>query len=91
MRATSVAGKQGTSFGQTLLERDHVAVSPRAGSVSTIGPLLVIPILTSGTFSVTIPRSRRWFNSAEDLSVLLHGYGRTAGTCCNVRSTIKRH
>jgi hypothetical protein len=54
MRATSVAGKQGTSCGQTLLERDHVAVSPRARSVSTIGPLPVIPILTFGTVSVSI-------------------------------------
>jgi hypothetical protein len=35
-----------------------VAVSPRSGSVSTIGPLLVIPILTSGVVSVTISRSR---------------------------------
>ncbi len=58
MRATRVAGKQDASCGQTSLERDHVAVSPRAGSVSTIGPLLVIPILTFGTASLTIMQSK---------------------------------
>jgi hypothetical protein len=58
MRATWVAGKQGASCGQTSLERDHVAVSPRAESVSTIGPLMVIPILTSGMDGGTIYGSR---------------------------------
>jgi hypothetical protein len=67
MRATRVAGKQGALCGQTSLERDHAAVSPRAGSVSTIGPLLVIAVLTFGTVSVRIRRSSRWLNSAEDL------------------------
>ena len=38
-----------------------------------MGALIVLSILTSGTVSVTIILSRRWFNSAEDLNGALHG------------------
>ena len=54
-------------------KRDHAAVSPWAEAVSTMGALIVLSILTSGTVSVTIILSRRWFNSAEDLNGALHG------------------
>jgi hypothetical protein len=52
MHATRVAGKQGASCKQTLLKRDHAAVSPCAGWVSTIAALRVLPILTSGADEV---------------------------------------
>jgi hypothetical protein len=48
------------------LERDHAAVSPRAGSVSTIGPLLVISILTFGTVRLKIMRNRRFPSGSKE-------------------------
>jgi hypothetical protein len=72
------------------LERDHVAVSLWGDRVSTIGPLMAVSILTSGTFGVTIMRSRRWFNNAENLTETLYRFGYNARRGCRRRLTRDR-
>ena len=67
------------------------AVSPWDERVSTIDPLMAIPILTSWSVSVRIQRNRHRYKSAEDLNRCAVAQSGSTTTLCRKRRSITKH